>query len=76
MPDFKFYLFYLIYLYLQRFLLEDLERTAQTLAKKAVELAFDPDYDSPFALAARRNGINIRGGKPDDVTVLLARVSR
>jgi protein phosphatase PTC7 len=56
--------------------LKDLERMAQVLAKKAVELAFDPDYDSPFALAARRNGINISGGKPDDVTVLLARVSR
>lgn len=61
---------------LKSFLLEDLERTAQILAKKAVELAFDPDYDSPFALSARRNGINISGGKPDDVTVLLARVSR
>lgn len=61
---------------LKSFLLKDLERTAQVLAKKAIELAFDPDYDSPFALAARRNGINISGGKPDDVTVLLARVSR
>lgn len=75
-PDSKFYSFYMIYLYFQSFLLEDLERTAQILAKKAVELAFDPDYDSPFALSARRNGINISGGKPDDVTVLLARVSR
>ena len=56
--------------------MRDLERTAQILAKKAVELASDPDYVSPFALSARRNGINIRGGKPDDVTVLLARVSR
>lgn len=61
---------------LKSFLLEDLQKTAQVLAKKAVELAFDPDYVSPFALSARRNGINISGGKPDDVTVLLARVSR
>lgn len=61
---------------IKSFLLRDLEKTAQALAKKAVELAFDPDYVSPFSLAARRNGINIRGGKPDDVTVLLARVSR
>jgi len=61
---------------LKSFLLEDLEKAAQILAKKAVELAFDPDYVSPFAMSARRNGINISGGKPDDVTVLLARVSR
>lgn len=61
---------------LKSFLLEDLEKTAQILAKKAVELAFDPDYASPFAQSARQNGINISGGKPDDVTVLLARVSR
>lgn len=61
---------------LKSYLLEDLEKTAQILAKRAVELAFDPDYVSPFALSARRNGINISGGKPDDVTVLLARVSR
>ena len=57
-------------------MLEDLEKTAQSLAKKAIELAFDPDYISPFAISARKNGINIRGGKPDDVTILLARVSR
>lgn len=61
---------------LKSYLLEDLEKTAQILAKKAVEMAFDPDYVSPFALSARRNGINISGGKPDDVTVLLARVSQ
>lgn len=61
---------------LKSYLLEDLERTAQILAKKAVELAFDPDYVSPFAVSARRNGINISGGKPDDVTVLLARVTQ
>lgn len=61
---------------IKSYLLEDLEKTAQTLAKKAIELAFDPDYISPFAISARKNGINIRGGKPDDVTILLARVSR
>ena len=76
--------------------MEDLEKAAQTIARKAIELAFDPDYMSPFALSARQNGINVNGnfnlrvhffffffvililigGKPDDVTVLLARVSR
>lgn len=61
---------------IKSFLLEDLEKAAQSIAKKAIELAFDPDYLSPFALSARNNGINISGGKPDDVTILLARVSR
>jgi len=61
---------------IKSFLLEDLEKAAQTIARKAIELAFDPDYMSPFALSARQNGINVNGGKPDDVTVLLARVSR
>lgn len=61
---------------IKSFLLEDLEKAAQTIARKAIELAYDPDYISPFALAARQNGIELYGGKPDDVTVLLARVSR
>ena len=42
-------------------MLEDLEKAAQTIARKAIDLAFDPDYLSPFSTAARRNGINIRG---------------
>lgn len=61
---------------IKSFLLDDLEKAANNIARKAIELAFDPDYQSPFALAARQNGININGGKPDDVTVLLARVSK
>lgn len=56
-------------------LVDDLDKAAENIARKAVELANDPDYLSPFALSARHNGINISGGKPDDITVLLARVS-
>jgi protein phosphatase PTC7 len=56
-------------------LIDDLEEAAENIARKAVELANDPNYLSPFALSARQNGINISGGKPDDITVLLARVS-
>lgn len=48
-------------LYFKSFLLEDLEKAAQTIARKAIELAFDPDYLSPFALAARQNGIDVSG---------------
>lgn len=43
------------------FLLEDLERAANGIAQRAVELSMDPDYLSPFARAARQNGINING---------------
>lgn len=45
--------------------LDDLQKAAYNLAHKAVELAFDPDYRSPFSIAAKKSGININGGKPD-----------
>ena len=46
---------------IKSFLLEDLEKAANSIAQRAVELSMDPDYLSPFALAARQNGINING---------------
>lgn len=49
--------------------------TAKNIAEKAHELSFDPDYLSPFAFSAIDAGIDIRGGKPDDITVLVATVS-
>ncbi|XP_052801004.1 protein phosphatase PTC7 homolog [Mya arenaria] len=49
--------------------------TASTIAERAHDLSFDPDYMSPFALAAIDSGIELRGGKPDDITVIVARVS-
>lgn len=53
--------------------LENLQRIAQNLAKRALTNGHDPTYYSPFARSAKRSlGINICGGKPDDVTVLLA----
>ncbi|RNA32446.1 phosphatase PTC7 -like protein [Brachionus plicatilis] len=57
-------------------LIDELERAANNLARKAIELALDPEYISPFAKAAKKHGIHIRGGKPDDITVLLARVTK
>ena len=36
----------------------------------------DEEYLSPFSLAAREAGIqNMKGGKPDDITVILARIT-
>jgi serine/threonine protein phosphatase PrpC len=53
--------------------LDNLQRIAQNLAKRALENGHNPNFYSPFARSAKRSlGINICGGKPDDVTVLLA----
>lgn len=42
---------------------------------KAQCLAFDPSYESPFAKQAKFQGLQISGGKPDDITVLIGVVS-
>uniref|UniRef100_A0A2P2HYR4 Protein phosphatase n=1 Tax=Hirondellea gigas TaxID=1518452 RepID=A0A2P2HYR4_9CRUS len=54
--------------------LADLQTAANLIAQQARQHAFDEDYMSPFALSAIKNGINTRGGKPDDITVILAAV--
>ena len=42
---------------------------------KIVSSLQDPNFLSPFAKNARANGLgNIKGGKEDDITVLLAAV--
>jgi protein phosphatase PTC7 len=56
--------------------LDNLQRVAHALARRALENGHDPHFYSPFAKSAKRSlGINICGGKPDDVTVLLAVVT-
>jgi len=56
---------------------ENLEKVASRIAHEAHELAFDPDYMSPFAFHAAANGFqNVKGGKPDDITVVLSRVTQ
>ena len=58
-------------------LLSDLENAVKNIVTKTAEQARDPDYMSPFALAAIKQGFgDFIGGKPDDITVLLARVSK
>lgn len=52
--------------------LEDIQEVANSLVNEAHKLAFDPTYLSPFAVNAAANGFNVVGGKPDDVTVLIA----
>lgn len=36
-------------------------QTAQSIAKQAHDLAYDPNYMSPFAQFACANGLNVRG---------------
>ncbi|KAK4294715.1 hypothetical protein Pmani_032680 [Petrolisthes manimaculis] len=52
-----------------------LQQAANSIAQQARRLAFDEDYMSPFARNARENGINAIGGKPDDITVVLATIT-
>lgn len=52
------------------------KRLAQNLVVYAVEKAFDTRYISPFAKAAKKSKNHFVGGKLDDVTVIVARVSR
>ena len=55
---------------------ESLQSVADSLANLARMLSFDPNYLSPFAKQARiQEGIEVIGGKPDDITVLVAIVS-
>lgn len=55
---------------------ENLQRIAHALAKRALDNGNNPKFNSPFAKSAKRAlGIDIIGGKPDDITVLLAVVT-
>ena len=53
-----------------------LRDTVERLATKARKFSQDPHYSSPFSKLARLEaGLNITGGKPDDITVLLSWVA-
>uniref|UniRef100_T1J6J6 Protein phosphatase n=1 Tax=Strigamia maritima TaxID=126957 RepID=T1J6J6_STRMM len=60
---------------LQKYDKESMQRTANSLVLQARRLAFDEEYLSPFSMRAMENGIDAMGGKPDDITVLLASVA-
>lgn len=51
-----------------------LQMAANTVALMARTLSFSPKHDSPFSQNARKHDIDAWGGKPDDITVLLASV--
>jgi len=51
-----------------------LQMAANTVALMARTLSYNPNHDSPFSQNARKLNLEASGGKPDDVTVLLASV--
>jgi protein phosphatase PTC7 len=53
----------------------DIQEVADSIVTEAHKLGFDPHYVSPFSLNAAANGFDVVGGKPDDVTVLIGRVT-
>jgi len=52
--------------------LVDVDNAAQAVGNKASELSHDKDFMSPFAKKARRARYAYHGGKPDDITLILA----
>lgn len=52
-----------------------LQQCANSIALIARKLSRDPKFLSPFCVNALAAGIEAEGGKPDDITVLLATVS-
>ena len=54
---------------------ESIQSVTDSLATIARTHSFDPTFLSPFSEQARCEGFDIIGGKPDDITVLLAVVS-
>jgi len=51
-----------------------LEQAADQVARLAKKYSEDGDFISPFAENAAKNNLYTRGGKPDDITVVLAAV--
>ena len=52
-------------------LLKNVQEAADCLAKKTEQVAYDPNYLSPFARAAIEASKLHTGGKPDDITVVV-----
>jgi len=52
-----------------------LQQCANSIALMARKLSRDPKFLSPFSVNALAAGLEAEGGKPDDITVLLATVS-
>lgn len=54
--------------------LVDLSRAAEKVAARAQEVGMRSDAETPFAKKARKSGKKWRGGKLDDITVIVAKI--
>jgi len=55
---------------------DSIQRVCNSIALAASRLAFDRNHMSPFAEKAKSAlGVDARGGKPDDITVIIAAVT-
>jgi len=54
--------------------IKNVQDTANCLSTLAEIKSYDPNYDSPFAQEARLHKRNFRGGKEDDITVIVAQI--
>jgi len=52
----------------------DVRRTADLLLQRALIASQDRSRDTPFSQDALKYGLQYNGGKPDDITVIVARV--
>ena len=52
----------------------DVQEAANCLSKKALMMSKDTNYDSPFAVSARKYGKSHPGGKEDDITVVVSKI--
>ena len=55
-------------------MIDDISLVAEMLAKEAEKFSYLSNYMSPFAEGARAHGYECSGGKPDDITVIVAQV--
>lgn len=47
---------------------------AELIAKEAEKFSYNQSYVSPFAKGAREHFFDYAGGKPDDITVVVAQI--
>jgi protein phosphatase PTC7 len=50
------------------------QKVSDILAEEAEKLSLDENYNSPFAINARKNNLRFNGGKPDDISIIITQV--
>ena len=58
------------------FMLKSVNNAASCIGKKAYKLSKKTSHESPFAKEAKKEGKWYKGGKPDDITVIVSEITR